>query len=206
MSRRVPSGRSHSANVRSGRPNDFWGDKAKKEGYPARSVFKLEEIDRRAHLFKTGQRVLDLGAFPGSWTMFAAKRVGPKGYVLGVDIQEFRGGLPPNAEIRHLDIRALDVTEIGRFNVVMSDMAPSTTGARSGDQAKSFELFMLALDAAKATLHPGGHFVGKIFQGPDFENARKAVRELFETTRIIKPDASRAESYETFLIGLGFRS
>lgn len=196
---RDPSGRS---TLRGGRPNDFWGNKAKSEGFPARSVYKLEEIDRRVRLFRPGMRVLDLGAFPGSWTLYAAKKVGPQGRVLGLDIQEFKGGLPANAEIRHLDIRTLDPVELGRFDVVISDMAPNTIGTRSADQAKSFELFMLALEAVDKVLAQKGAFVGKIFQGPDFENARLAVRDRFATSRIIKPEASRSESYETFLVGL----
>ena len=149
--------------------------------------------------------MLDLGAYPGSWTLYAAKKVGVKGYVLGIDIQEFRGALPPNAEIRHMDIHALDLNEIGEFHVVVSDMAPNTSGARFTDQVRSFDLFMMAVGAADKVLMRGGNFVGKIFQGPDFEQARDAIRERFSETRILKPEASRQESYETFIVGLGFR-
>jgi 23S rRNA (uridine2552-2'-O)-methyltransferase len=187
------------------RPQDHWGHKARKEGYAARSVYKLEEIDRRTHILKVGGRVLDLGAYPGSWTAYAAQRVGPKGRVLGLDLQEFKGTLPPHAEIRAGDVLSLELEkELGpaSFDVVVSDMAPATTGHRFTDQARSHRLFMRALEIARAVLAPGGHFVGKIFVGAEFEIARDAVRAAFEETKIIKPPASRAESYETFVVGL----
>lgn len=191
------------------RPQDHWGRKAKKEGYAARSVFKLEEIDRRVRLIRQGQRVLDLGAFPGSWTSYAAQKVGPKGKVLGIDLTEFRGTLPPWATIRQGDALTVDViNEHGpsSFDVVVSDMAPNTSGHRLTDQARSHELFMRAVAIALGVLVPGGHFVGKIFLGPDFEEARKALRVAFEEVKIIKPPASRAESIETFLVGLRRRA
>lgn len=187
------------------RPQDHFGRRAKREGFPARSVYKLEEIDKRVRLFRAGQKVLDLGAFPGSWTLYAAERVGPKGRVTGLDIQAFNGGLPPHAEIRHADIYAQEPSglgEVSSLDVVMSDMAPSTSGQRFADQYHSYELFMRALEFARVLLKPGGMFVGKIFQGPDFDAAKKSVHALFEQTRIIKPEASRKESYEVFLVGL----
>jgi 23S rRNA (uridine2552-2'-O)-methyltransferase len=165
-------------------------------------VFKLEEIDRRVQLLRPGQRVLDLGAHPGSWSLYASQRVGAKGRVIGIDLQEHRGALPPNVEMRTADVLTLPFAELGTFDVVLSDMAPSTTGQKSLDQARSFELFMHALAIAEKLLAPGGHFVAKIFQGGDFPEAQKAVRAAFEQTKIIRPEATRAESYETFLIGL----
>jgi 23S rRNA (uridine2552-2'-O)-methyltransferase len=193
----------------SNRPQDHFGRRARREGFAARSVFKLEEIDRRVKLLAPGKRVLDLGAFPGSWTSYAAQRVGERGRVLGIDKTEFRGTLPAWAEIRTGDALTLDlVTELGpaSFDVVLSDMAPSTTGQRFVDQARSFDLFSRALAVAAAVLVPGGHFVGKIFLGPDFEIAKKEVHRIFEETKIIKPPASRSESFETFLVGLRRRS
>jgi 23S rRNA (uridine2552-2'-O)-methyltransferase len=189
----------------SNRPQDHWGRKAKREGFAARSVFKLEEIDRRCRLLAPGKRVLDLGAYPGSWTSYAAEKVGPKGRVLGIDRTEFRGELPPWASIVVGDALTLDLVKEhapGSFDVVLSDMAPNTSGHRFTDQARSHELFMRALAVAEALLVPGGSFVGKIFLGGDFEIARGSVRKAFEETKIIKPPASRAESYETFVVGL----
>jgi|GEM_PF-1889155 len=188
---------------RTSRPNDHFGAKAKKEGYPARSVYKLEEIDRRVRLLRPGMRVLDLGAFPGSWTMYAAKKIAPQGRVIGIDIQENRDAIAPNAEMRHADIFTVDPATLGRFDVVLTDMAPSTIGSRAADQYNSYLLFMAAVKIAEVTVAPGGSFVGKIFQGAEFEDARKSVRALFETVRIIKPEASRKESFEVFLVGLG---
>src|SRR5262245_16375052 len=168
--------------AKSGRPQDAFGAKAKKEGFAARSVYKLEEIDRRNQLFRRGLRVLDLGAFPGSWTQYAALKVGREGRVLAVDQQAFRGGFPEQVETREADVLALTPAELGgvaSFDVVLSDMAPWTTGTRFVDQCRSFDLFMHALSLAEGTLRGSGHFVGKIFQGPDFDEAKKRCEALF---------------------------
>jgi 23S rRNA (uridine2552-2'-O)-methyltransferase len=188
------------------RTQDHFGDRAKREGYPARSVYKLEEIDRRVQLLRRGQRVLDLGASPGSWTQYAAKKVAREGKVVGLDLNPARIALPPHVTFHTMDIFKLDaVAELGAgsFEVVMSDMAPHTSGQRHRDQFGSFELYMRALEIAGQVLVPGGAFVGKIFQGPELEQARAQTRAGFESVRIIKPDASRSESFEIFLVGLG---
>jgi 23S rRNA (uridine2552-2'-O)-methyltransferase len=190
------------------RHQDSYGRRAKREGYAARSVYKLQEIDAKVGLLRRGARVLDLGAFPGSWTAWAAERVQREGRVLGIDLTPFRGVLPPHAEIRRGDVFELDPATLGgpgSFDVVMSDMAPSTTGHRFTDQARSFALVMRALEIATAVLAPGGSFVAKIFQGGDFPEAKKAVQERFETVRIVRPQATRTESIEVFLVGLRFR-
>jgi 23S rRNA (uridine2552-2'-O)-methyltransferase len=188
------------------REQDHFGHKAKREGYPARSVYKLQEIDRRTQLFRRGQRVLDLGAAPGSWTLYAADRVGREGKVLGLDLNEARIALPPHVTFRALDVLAFDaVAELGAgsFDVVLTDMAPHTSGQRHRDQFLSYELYARALEIARAVLVPGGSFVGKIFQGPEVDKARQQTRELFTTVRTIKPEASRSESFEIFMVGLG---
>ena len=190
---------------RTRRPQDHFGHKAKREGYPARSVYKLQEIDKRTQLLRRGQRVLDLGAAPGSWTLYAAERVGREGKVLGIDLNEARVGLPPQASFRAMDVFALDFASelgAGSFDVVLSDMAPHTSGQRHRDQFRSYELYMRALEIARAVLVPGGAFVGKIFQGPELEEARAATKDAFTTVRTLKPDASRSESFEIFLVGL----
>jgi 23S rRNA (uridine2552-2'-O)-methyltransferase len=194
--------------TKSGRPNDAFGAKAKKEGFAARSVYKLEEIDRKNQLFKRGMRVLDLGAFPGSWTQYAANKVGAEGHVLAVDQQEWRGGFAPQVETRQCDVLALtprDVGGVASFDVVMSDMAPWTTGTRFVDQCRSFDLYVHALAIAEGSLRGDGHFIGKIFQGPDFDDAKKRTQALFDKVRVMKPSASRQESYEIFVVGLGFK-
>lgn len=187
------------------RHQDSYGRRAKREGYAARSVYKLQEIDEKVGLLRRGARVLDLGAYPGSWTAFAAERVQAEGKVLGLDIQAFRGVLPKHAEMRKEDVFEVDPETLGTFDVVMSDMAPSTTGHRFTDQARSFALFMRALEIATLVLVPGGSFVAKIFQGGDFPEAKKAVADRFEKVRIVRPHATRTESIETFVVGLGFR-
>ncbi|MCA9533645.1 MAG: RlmE family RNA methyltransferase, partial [Myxococcales bacterium] len=184
------------------RLQDTYGRRAKADGFPARSVYKLEEIDLKVRLFRRGQRVLDLGAAPGSWTMYAATRVGLEGRVYGVDIQEHRAALPPNARIEVLDVHDLQLDTLGAFDVVISDMAPNTTGVRDADMYRSYELFMTALQVADRVLVEGGRFTGKIFQGKEFPDAQKAVRERYGETRVVRPKATRDESYEVFLVGL----
>ena len=190
------------------RHQDSYGRKAKREGYAARSVYKLQEIDSKVGLLRRGARVLDLGAYPGSWSTWAAEKVQREGRVIGYDLTPFRGVLPPNAEIRVGDVFQLDPAELGgpnSFEVVMSDMAPSTTGHRATDQTRSFALVMRALEVATAVLAPGGSFVAKIFQGGEFPDARKAIQERFEKVKIVRPQATRTESIEVFLVGLGFK-
>ena len=156
-------------------------------------------------LFKRGQRILDLGASPGSWTLYAADKVGPQGRVLGIDLKDPDVALPKQAEIRTLDAFEVDPAVLGGpFDAVISDMAPKTSGQRHADQYRSYELVMRALELSKSVLRPGGTFVAKIFQGAEFEDARDALRACFGKVRIIRPKATRDESYEVFLVGLGF--
>lgn len=186
---------------------DAYGRKAKREGFPARSVYKLEEIDQRIGLLKRGQRVLDLGASPGSWTLYAAQRVAPEGKVLGIDLVPHAQALPHNASIRCFDANTASAEELeGPYDVVLSDMAPSTSGQRGADQYRSFELFMTALRIAEKVLVPGGSLVGKIFQGPDLKQAEQAVRIAFARARILRPKAIRSQSYEVYIAGLEKRS
>jgi 23S rRNA (uridine2552-2'-O)-methyltransferase len=183
---------------------DHFTLEAKKAGYPARSVFKLEEIDKRVRLLKAGQRVLDLGASPGSWSLYAAGRIGKSGKLLAMDLKGLDTVLPSNAEFFIGDALSLETEALSKFSpydVVLSDMAPNTTGNRLGDQTRSFELFMRALAVAEALLAPGGAFVGKIFMGEDFSAAKAEVKRLFQTERTIRPEGTRSNSYEVFVIG-----
>jgi 23S rRNA (uridine2552-2'-O)-methyltransferase len=188
-----------------GRPDHFTRE-AKQRGFPARSVVKLEEIDRRVRLLKPGQHVLDLGAAPGSWSMYASGRIGDRGKLLSVDLNPLAVALPAYAAVRVADLFALDMHDLALFapyDVVLSDMAPKTTGTPGADQARSFELFMRALDIASDLLKPGGSFVGKIFMGPDFKEAQRGVKARFRTERAMRPEATRDTSFEIFLVGLG---
>ncbi len=154
---------------------DAFTKAAKAKGYPARSVFKLEEIDRRVRLFHAGQRVLDLGAAPGSWSLFAAQRIGPSGKLLAVDLSPITVALGAAATFSQGDALSLaneDLALFAPYDVVLSDMAPSTIGDRGADAARSVELFERALGVAGALLAPGGSFVGKLFMGEDFMHAQ----------------------------------
>lgn len=185
---------------------DAFTKAAKAQGYPARSVFKLEEIDRRVRLFRPGQRVLDLGAAPGSWSMYAAKKIAPTGKLLAVDLTPILVSLGPNATASQGDALSLDNEALALhapYDVVLSDMAPSTTGSRLADQARSFELFMRAVEVAIALGAPGSAFVGKLFMSDDFTLAREALRRAYGEVRVIRPEGVRASSFELFLVGLG---
>jgi 23S rRNA (uridine2552-2'-O)-methyltransferase len=187
------------------RRQDHFARQAQAEHFPARSVYKLEEIDRRVRLVRPGQNVLDLGAAPGSWTLYLARAVGPQGAVLAVDLQELRTTLPANARfLRGSSDELLDAfVAAGPFDLVVSDMAPSTIGDRATDQFRSFELFCSAVTIAARVGRDGSAFVGKIFQGPSLEEARAKLRALYIDVRIVRPRATRTESHEVFLVGQG---
>jgi 23S rRNA (uridine2552-2'-O)-methyltransferase len=181
---------------------------AKDAGFPARSVFKLEEIDRRARLLRGGMRVLDLGAAPGSWSIYAAQRIGASGRLLAIDLEPIVVALPPQATSIVGDAFTVDDATAGQFapyDVVLSDMAPKTTGNRVTDQARSFDLFMRALDVAARLGGPGGAFVGKIFMSDDLPVARAELRLHYASERLIRPEGTRAVSTEIFAVATGKR-
>jgi 23S rRNA (uridine2552-2'-O)-methyltransferase len=158
-------------------------------------------------LFRTGDRVLDLGCAPGSWLQYARTKVGPGGALVGIDRTAL---VPPIPGARTLAGDVMEVTaeellgELAAFDVVLSDMAPDTTGIRHVDQARSEALFERALDLAEATLAVGGNFVGKLFQGPDFDKLLMRCRKAFEQVKVIKPDSSRTRSIEQYVVGRGY--
>ena len=188
--------------------HDRFHQQAKREGFRARAVFKLQEIDSQYNLFKPGDRVLDLGCSPGSWLQYARTRIGERGVLVGIDRTELRPGVP-GARIMVGDVLTIDTAELlgglDGFDVVLSDMAPDTSGIRSMDQARSEALFERALEIAEQTLAPGGNFVGKIFQGPEFKRLIDRVRAGFRVGKAAKPDSSRKISIEQFVVGAGFR-
>jgi 23S rRNA (uridine2552-2'-O)-methyltransferase len=182
---------------------------AKASGYPARSIFKLQEIDERLRLFRTGMRVLDLGAAPGSWTMYASERIGASGRVLAIDLKPTEQSFAPNVTYRTGDALTLEnagLAELGPYDAVLSDMAPSTSGTKLRDQAQSFELFMRALDVAQGVGKKGSSFVGKLFMSSDFQEARTALAQRYENVRVVRPEGTRQQSSEVFLVGMGLRS
>jgi 23S rRNA (uridine2552-2'-O)-methyltransferase len=187
--------------------HDAFFRKARGAGFAARSVYKLEEIDRKLRLLHAGDRVLDLGCRPGSWLQYALKVVGPHGAVVGID----RDPLPQaiaGARVLVGDIFTTPDAELlgplAAFDVVLSDMAPNTTGVRATDQARSAALVEEALARAERLLAPGGAFVAKIFQGPDLEAIRKRLATRFSEVRTLKPEGSRAQSIEIYLGAKGF--
>jgi 23S rRNA (uridine2552-2'-O)-methyltransferase len=187
---------------------DAFHQKAKREGFLARAVYKLEEIDTKHAIFKPGQRVLDLGCAPGSWLQYAGQRVGLTGALVGLDREPLRQGVP-NARIVVGDVATISVAELRGdlpgFDVVLSDMAPDTSGIRNLDQARSEALFERALEIACEVLSPGGNFVGKLFQGPDFKRLIEQVRARFDSAKSVKPASSRQISIEQYVIGKGFK-
>ena len=186
---------------------DHYTRQAKKDRYPARSVYKLQELQKKFRLLNRGDRVLDLGCAPGSWTQYAATVVGTAGRVVGVDLKPVTIDLPPQAvtfEGDAFDLPPSVQAEADKgFNAVISDMAPSTTGIKNVDAARSEALCESALETARRYLSPGGAFVCKIFQGADFNSVIQAVRALFDKQKTFKPQSTRKASKEIFIIGLG---
>jgi len=192
-------------------PKDYYFKKAKAKKYVARSIFKLEEIDDRFKLLKKGNKVLDLGAAPGSWSQYCSEKVGPQGRVVGLDLKEIHLTLP-NAVFLKADILEIDPQQIidqtgitPPFHCVLSDMAPKTTGVKFTDQARSHELCQMALRVAQKYLIDDGHFVAKLFHGEDFEAFRGELRSLFKKVEVLRPKSTRKQSKEIFLMGLGFK-
>ncbi len=184
---------------------DHWTRRARAEGWRSRAVFKLQELDRRERLFSRGGRIVDLGAAPGGWSQYAARRVAPGGRVVAIDIEPMeplRGVAVLQADIADpaaiMDVRrALD----GPADAVLSDLAPKLSGNRDRDQAVSMELAALALEAALELLRPGGTFVAKLFQGAGFEEFVATARAGLRKARLRTPEASRKASRETYLVG-----
>jgi len=191
---------------------DYYFKKAKKEKYPARSVYKLEEAHKKHRFLRPGDTVLDLGCQPGSWSMYAARIVGPGGRVIGVDLQGGKKVRLANAatiEYHCIDIMEPDFIEWLQkitkcFRVVLSDIAPSTSGNKWVDQQQSIRLALRVVEIAEGVLESGGNLYFKVFEGEDFKELVDSVRKRFKTTRIVKPKSSRSESREVFVLGMGF--
>ena len=202
MKRRNPNNRYQTA--------DFYARKAQKEKFPARSVYKLKEIQQKYRLIRRGDKVLDLGCAPGSWLQYAAEIVGNQGTVLGIDIKEVGIALAVHARVIRCDVFELAehkenlAQTVGEgYNIVLSDMAPSTIGHKETDSVRSYHLCRAALAIAESTLATGGSFVCKIFQGGDFNEFTNSVRTGFDKTKIFKPQSCRKESKEIYIIGMG---
>ncbi len=195
----------------SGKGGGQWADhltlKAKSQGYPARSIYKLEEIQNKFKIMSQGNRVVDLGCAPGSWLLYAAKQVGSQGHVFGIDLQSIDIRLPANVTAIQDNILALEnpdfLDQTQGIHTVLSDMAPATTGRKDVDAFRSFELCSMALKVALKNLRTQGNFVCKIFQGNEFKAFEKEVKSAFRECKIFKPESCRKQSKEIYIIAKG---
>lgn len=191
------------------RQRDPFVAQAEREGYRARSVFKLIEIDEKDTILSSGQRVVDLGAAPGAWSQYAAKKVGAHGKVVALDILEMDG--IGGVDVLQGDFREdavhealLALLDAKPVDLVLCDMAPNMAGIRSVDQARSMDLAELALDFALQTLAPGGAFLVKVFQGEGIDAYRRLIKANFAKLVTRKPEASRDRSREQYLLATSF--
>jgi len=186
---------------------DHYFHKAKRNGYVARSAYKLEEIDKKHRIIRKGNLVLDLGCSPGSWLQYASRKVGEEGEVLGVDLQPVNHSLPAHVKVLQADIFELTAKDLemsgGMVDVILSDMAPKTTGIRATDAQRSYALNQQVLQLAEELLRPQGMLLVKAFQGAPLDELRNAFRTSFAKVKLCKPKSSRAESVEIFLLGMG---
>lgn len=192
---------------------DHYFRMAKQQGYHSRAAFKLLEIDERKKILKTGDCVLDCGAAPGSWVQVALKRIGPKGKIVAIDLQTIKLGFrDARVHLIEGDLTKTPGSELlsflgeGRkFDVVLSDMAPSTTGERTLDHFGSIRLCEAVLDRVPEVLRQGGKVVMKALEGEAYPDLLARCKEMFETAKGFKPKASRSESTEMFVIAEGYK-
>jgi 23S rRNA (uridine2552-2'-O)-methyltransferase len=189
---------------------DDYYNRAKQEGYRARSAYKLKQIDGETNLIEDGDTVVDLGAAPGGWLQVAAEAVGSEGTVVGVDRQRIDELEDPAATVEYVrgdltdeDTVAEVIETVGDADVVVSDMAPNMTGQYELDHARSVHLVRQALDVAREVLDSGGDFVAKVFDGPDLDDLEADIESDFEYVRHVRPDASRDSSSELYLVARG---
>lgn len=188
---------------------DPYVKQARSNDYRARAVYKLQEIDQKYRLFRTGQTVVDLGAAPGSWSQYAARKVGPAGTVVALDILEMepvnnvqfiRGDFTGEETL----VACLAVLGERKADLVISDMAPNLSGIRDTDQARSLYLAELALDFAGRVLKPDGDLLVKIFEGAGVDRYREQLSESFQTVIVRKPKASRDRSREFYMLARSY--
>jgi len=187
---------------------DYYARRAKDKGFPARSVFKLAELDGRYGILKPGMRVLDLGAAPGSWMRYCAEKVGAGGLVLGIDRDPLSRQLKANEQFIRSDVFMAEPAalraEFGGFDLVLSDLAPDTMGSKFADSVRSIALAERARQFAEGLLKPGGKFLVKAFQGEDFDRLVKFLRTRFASVVTTKPRSSRPSSKEMYIYCRGF--
>lgn len=184
--------------------SDPYVKQARSRGYRARAAFKLLELDERERLFRAGQRVVDLGAAPGSWSQVALECVGRQGRIVALDIlpmEPLSGVDFIQGDFREAEVlQQFEARVGGKVDLVLSDMAPNISGIAASDQARSMDLAELALQFAVEWLEPEGRFVVKLFQGEGFDEYLRQARQSFRFVRLRKPAASRKESREVYLV------
>jgi len=187
------------------RHQDHFGKKAKADGFAARSVYKLEEIQKRFSVIPRNGRVLDLGCSPGSWTNYVKQVGGPDTRAVGIDLDEVAGYRGHQFVGSVFDVSDEDILEAlgGPPDLVMSDMAPRTSGNRFTDHVRQMELAEQAHVLAARLLAPGGHFIAKVFEGEEAPDFVSRVRLGFGKTKRVKPKATRKESVEFFVVAMG---
>ena len=180
---------------------DAFQRKARREGYRARSAYKLMDIQKKSNIFREGSTVLDLGAAPGGWSQVALEFIGEEGKLVGVDLQHIlplKGAQFIQGDLREVEIRRQLEEFAPKADTVISDMSPNLSGNYSVDQARSVELSLLALEIAAE--RKAKCFVCKVFEGSDFQEFRKEVIDEFGSVRTLSPEASRKQSSEVYLI------
>jgi len=185
---------------------DHYTRRAREEKWLARSVYKLEEIDKKVHLLRPGDRVLDLGCYPGSWSQYSVTKVGQKGEVVGVDLREPDRFSSPRFRFIAADVLTLDVAwlkeRVGTRELVISDLAPATSGIPVTDTSRSLELARGALEIALAVLKKGGHFLCKVFEGEEVRAFRTELGKHFARVQTLRPSAVRKASREIYLLAM----
>ncbi|WP_254536646.1 23S rRNA (uridine(2552)-2'-O)-methyltransferase [Halomarina litorea] len=187
------------------RKDDFY-NRAKQQGYRSRAAYKLKQLDETAHLFSEGDTVVDLGAAPGGWLQVARELTGEDGSVVGVDLQRIKpidGVETIRGDMTEAETRQEVLDSVGTADVVLSDMAPNMTGEYSLDHARSVYLARQAFETSLELLESGGDLVMKVFDGPDLQDLKADVEEEFEYVREVRPEASRKESSELYLVAKG---
>ena len=188
---------------------DHFTRRARSEKWSARSVYKLEEIDKKHKLIRQGHRILDLGCSPGSWSQYCLKKIGPQGHVAGVDLKGPAPLSAPNFRFIQGDILKMDpewlAEQTGPRDLVISDMAPQTTGIKVADASRSLELSNRALEIALIVLKKEGHLLCKVFQGEDQKTFEKKFRECFDHMKLIRPSSVRKKSKEVYVLGSRFK-
>jgi len=194
---------------RKDKKHEYFTIKARKEGYPARSVYKLAEIDKKYHLIKPGDVILDLGCVPGSWLLYCSQKIGDKGKIVGIDISPMKIELPKNTIFLQTDIMELKISKLKELNtkydIVVSDMAPSTSGVKFVDAGKSLELSQRGFEIACEVLASNGNFVCKIFESFESDRFLKEVAKNFVFMKKIRPKAVIKNSKEFYLVAKGFK-